>query len=96
MARSRPEGQLLQVRVHPGARRSAIEGWHGPALRVSVTASPSEGRANRAVAELLAAACGVAPSSVELVTGASSRDKRFRVGSLSLGELRARLVRARA
>lgn len=93
---ARPEGGLLQVRVTPRARRSEIGGWHGGALRVSVTAAPSDGRANRAVAELLAEAFGVPRASVELVGGAASRDKRFRVGGLSLDDLRARLARAGA
>jgi len=87
----RPERGLLPVRVLPRARRSAVQGWRGTALRVSVTAAPTDGQANRAVAELLAGAFGVSVSAVELIRGASSRDKLFRVGQLSLGELRARL-----
>jgi len=96
MARAtRTEGGLLSVRVHPRARRSGVQGWQGAALRVSVTAAPSDGQANRAVAELLAATFGVSVSAVELVRGASSRDKLFRVGRLSLDDLRARLDGAR-
>ena len=72
--RPRPEG-LLHVRVQPKARESAIVGWHGDALRVRVTAAPEDGRANRAVIELLARALDVQPSSITLVRGASSRDK---------------------
>ena len=92
---ARPEPGLLEVRVAPRARRSLVVGWRAGALRVSVTAPPTDGRANRAVAELLAAAFGVAPSSIELVSGAGARDKRFRVGSLSLDELRARFASSR-
>lgn len=86
------EGQLLHVRVQPRASRNEVVGWQGTALRVRVTAAPTDGRANRAVAELLAAACRVAPSAVELVRGAATRDKLFRVGDLSLDALRARLA----
>src|SRR5215831_3687912 len=92
----RPEGDLLAVRVHPRARRSEVAGWRGSALRVSVTAAPSEGRANRAVTELLAKSLGVAASAIELVSGASGRDKLFRVGRLSIDEVRARLGQPRA
>ncbi len=92
----RPEPALLAVRVAPRARRSLVVGWRAGALHVSVTAPPSDGRANRVVADLLAAAFGVAPSSVELVRGAGARDKHFRVGTLSLDELRARFARPRA
>jgi uncharacterized protein (TIGR00251 family) len=88
---TRPEGALLHVRVQPRAARAGIAGWQGTALRVRVTAAPVDGRANRAVGALLAEALGVPPSSVELVRGASGRDKLFRIPGLSPEELRARL-----
>ena len=88
---ARPDGGLLPVRVQPRARRNAVEGWREAALRVCVTAPPTGGDANRAVAALLAETFGVPASRVELVAGASGRDKLFRVGDLSLAELRARV-----
>ena len=97
MARaSRPEGSLLPVRVEPRARRSEVGDWQGSALRVRVTAAPADGDANRAVMDLLARAFGVPRSSVQLVKGAASREKLFRVGHLSIDELRARLRPVRA
>jgi uncharacterized protein len=83
---------LLAVRVVPRASRDEIAGWHGDVLRLRVTAAPTDGRANAAVVALLAAAAGVPPSAVELVRGATSRDKLFRVGQRSLAELRSRLA----
>jgi hypothetical protein len=96
MKAPRPEGRLLTVRVEPRAPRSEVAGWRGSALRVRVTAPPADGEANRAVAALLARTFGVALSSVELVKGARSRDKVFRVSQLSVDDLRARLPEARA
>ena len=96
MRSSRPEGTLLAVRVQPRAPRTGVEGWRGGALAVRVTAAPTAGRANRAVTELLADAFDVPASAIELVSGARGRDKLFRVGALTLDELRARLERARA
>jgi len=87
---ARPDNQLLHVHVKPRARQSAVGPWHGTTLRVRVRAAPADGEANRAVAELLADAFGVSASAVELVSGARSRDKLFRVGRLCLGDLRAR------
>jgi uncharacterized protein YggU (UPF0235/DUF167 family) len=66
-------------------------GWQGDILRVRVTAPPTDGRANHAVAELLARACAVSPSSVELVRGAAARDKLFRIARLGAADVRARL-----
>jgi uncharacterized protein (TIGR00251 family) len=83
--------ELLRVRVQPGATRDEVLGWREDALRVRVAAPPHDGRANRAVTRLLAAALGVAPSTVVLVRGAAARDKFFRVRSLDAGAVRARL-----
>ena len=79
MSPRNPEAVLLHVRVQPKARANAVKGWHGAALRVSVTAAPEDGKANRAVIELLAETFDVAPSSIDLVRGAASRDKLFRL-----------------
>jgi uncharacterized protein (TIGR00251 family) len=79
MSPQNPEAVLLHVRVQPKARANAVKGWHGAALRVSVTAAPEDGKANRAVIALLAETFDVAPSSIDLVRGAASRDKWFRL-----------------
>ena len=81
----------LAVRVQPGASRDEIVGWRGAALRVRVSAPPQDGRANAAVTRLLAAALGVAPSTVELVRGAGGRDKMYRFRTLDVAAARARL-----
>ena len=85
-----PEGGLLHVRVQPRAPRDEVVGWQGATLRARVSAPPEDGRANHAVAALLAATFGVPRASVALVRGAASRDKWFRVGTLDLATLRAR------
>ncbi len=89
--RPAPDAALLSVRVQPRASRDEVVGWQGAALRVRVSAPPTDGRANGAVAALLAAACGVPVSAVHLVRGHASRDKVFRVGALSVPAIRARL-----
>ncbi|MBC7158183.1 MAG: DUF167 domain-containing protein, partial [Rhodobacteraceae bacterium] len=48
-------------------------------LSVRTTARPEAGRANAAVQALVARALGVAPSRLALVSGATARDKRFRL-----------------
>jgi hypothetical protein len=79
MKRPAPEAALLRVRVQPKARANAVLGWRGEALRVTVTAAPEDGKANRAVIELLAATLSVPSSSISLVRGVTSRDKWFRL-----------------
>ena len=79
MNRPAPEAVLLHVRVQPKARQNAVMGWRGEALRVSVTAAPEDGTANRAVIELLADTLALPAASISLVRGATSRDKWFRL-----------------
>lgn len=71
------EGRLA-VRVTPGARSESLEVAHGKLL-AKVRAKPQDGAANAAVTRLLAAALGLAPSRIELLRGASSREKLFRI-----------------
>lgn len=92
MTSVRPDAALVRLRVHPRAARNEIVAWHDDALRVRVTAPPVGGEANAAVRQLLARHLGVAPSAVEVVRGAHSRDKLVRVVGLSLAAVRARLA----
>ena len=87
-----PSGSILRVRVSPGARREAILGCHGTALRLAVSAPPDQGKANEAVRALLAAVLDRPLWRVEVVSGPSSRDKRIAVDGLPPEEVRARLA----
>lgn len=72
-------GLLVEVHVQPRAGRRGLTGRHGDAVRIRVTAPPTEGRANEETARVLAEALGVAPGTVTLVHGGRSRHKRFAV-----------------
>jgi uncharacterized protein (TIGR00251 family) len=71
------EGCVIAVRAQPGARRNAVVGEQNGALKIAVTAPPDKGRANKAIEEVLAEALGLKKSQVALVSGPTSRDKRF-------------------
>ena len=86
-----PAGVSFPVRATPRAKRNAVDGLKGDALKVYVTAPPEDGRANAAVIELLADALGVKRRQVEILAGATSRDKVVRVTGLSLVEITAKL-----
>jgi uncharacterized protein len=81
----------LRVRVTPGARESAIGEWQGDLLRLKVREPAEKGRANEAVARLLAKALDVPPTNVTLKRGATSREKHFEIEGLDDAELRRRL-----
>jgi uncharacterized protein (TIGR00251 family) len=82
---------LVRVRVTPGAARDEVAGRRDGLLLVRVTAPPVEGKANRAACRLLAKLTGVPPSRVEVVRGASSREKTIRLGGIEPAEAAARL-----
>ena len=76
-ALARP-GAEIAVRVTPKASRNAVV-VEGNLIRVYVTTVPEDGKATAEVHKLLAKAMGIAKSRLELVRGATSREKVFRV-----------------
>jgi uncharacterized protein (TIGR00251 family) len=85
------EGLILPVRAQPGARKTGVLGEQGVALKVAVTAPPEDGRANKALVEALRDLLNRKRSEVELLSGATSREKRFLIRGLSRAELEQRL-----
>lgn len=70
---------VLIVHAQPGAKQSGFAGAHGDAVKVRLAAPPLDGRANKELCRFLAAACGVAPSAVEITSGEGARAKRVRI-----------------
>jgi uncharacterized protein len=84
-------GATFAVKIHPRAKKNAITGEIGDALKVSLTAPPIENRANQACIEFFAKLLNVPRSSVTIASGQSSRNKVIRVAGLSAEALRERL-----
>jgi uncharacterized protein YggU (UPF0235/DUF167 family) len=81
----------LAIKVVPGASRDEIAGWLGDTLKIRVVAPPERGRANAAVEALLAAALGLPPGCVRVVTGRSSARKAVVIEGLTATEVAQRL-----
>jgi uncharacterized protein len=84
-------GTTFAVKVHPGARKNAITGEAGDALKVSLTAPPVGGRANEACIEFFADLLQLPRSSITIASGQSNRNKVIHIAGLSAAELRQRL-----
>jgi len=69
------EGWLLSVHAQPGAKKSAVAGLHGDALKIRVAAPPVEGKANDALTAFVAKSLGLPKRAVSIVKGDSSREK---------------------
>jgi uncharacterized protein len=89
--RDTPSGATFQVKVHPRARKKAITGVVGDALKMALTAPPVEGRANEACIAYLAEFLNVPRSSVTIAAGETSRQKLIRVAGLSAAQVELRL-----
>ena len=73
--------ETVVVTVKPGSRKGPlVEAAEDGSLTVYVRERAIEGKATEAVARVLAEHLGVPKSQVELISGATSRVKRFRVG----------------
>lgn len=81
------QGCVLPVKAQPGARKNAITGEFNGQLKVSVTAAPEKGKANKAIAALLAKTFGLAKSDVELVAGQTNAEKKFLLIGTSANEI---------
>ncbi len=86
------DGVRLRVYVRPGARKDAILGIHGDALKVSITSPPVGGAANRELRRFLAGTLDIPPSWVEILSGHTSRTKVLRIMGLSLDRVRTLLL----
>ncbi len=82
----------ITVKLHPRARKNAVTGEVGDALKVSLTAPPVDGKANQACIEFFAELLKVPRSSVTIASGQTSRRKVIRVAGLSAEEIRKRLA----
>jgi uncharacterized protein YggU (UPF0235/DUF167 family) len=65
----------MRIRVRPGSARPGVGGEQDGALVVRVSARAVDGKATAAALAAVAAAFGVRPGEVTLVTGAVSRTK---------------------
>jgi len=75
LIRDNGSGVFLSCHVQPGAKRTAVAGVYGTALKISLAAPPVDGKANKELCVFLAKKLGLAKSAVALVSGQTSRDK---------------------
>jgi uncharacterized protein len=85
------DGCTIAVRVHPGARKSAVTGLHAGAIKISLTTPPTDGRANEALIALLAELLRVPRTRISLVSGATNRSKLLRITGKSAAEVQTAL-----
>lgn len=81
------------VRVQPRSSRVGVDGVHGGALKVRVSAPPVDGAANAAVIEVIADWLEVPRRAVRIVSGERTRSKVVEVSGVPAQAVRRRLER---
>ncbi|MFT3743468.1 MAG: DUF167 domain-containing protein [Pyrinomonadaceae bacterium] len=81
----------FSVRVIPRSSKSEIAGEHDGSLKVRISAPPVDGAANAEIVRLFAKLLGVSKSSVEIVSGETSKNKRIRVSGLTATQFTERI-----
>lgn len=74
----------LSVRLTPNGGRDAIDGWERGAegaisVKARVSVPPEGGKANKALIALLSKALRVPKTSIDIVSGETSRTKNLRI-----------------
>ncbi len=86
-----PAGAVLNLRIVPRASKNAIQGEHGDALKVRLCAPPVDGAANASLVEFLADAFSLPRARVQLLSGATSRNKRVLLAGLPASAIQSKI-----
>jgi hypothetical protein len=86
------DGVVLAVKVVPGSSRDKVVGVLGDALKIATSAPAEKGKANAAAREILAGALGINGQYVQLIGGAASPRKKFRVAGLTAARIARKLA----
>jgi len=84
-------GDLI-VHVQPRAKRTAVVGEHGDAIKIRLAAPPVDGAANQELVRFLAERLGVRRSDVAIVRGGTGRRKTVRIVGMTASVARDQLL----
>ena len=82
------DGVSIGIRVQPRAGRNKVQGIYNGNLKVAIAAPPVDGEATNQCLRFLADLFDVSNSSVNLISGAQSRNKVFRINGVGVDDCR--------
>jgi uncharacterized protein (TIGR00251 family) len=98
MARSFKDGKkgtALAIRVSPRDKRNHIkEIMEDGTVKIGITASPVDGKANQALIKFLADILDVSPSSLEIIAGETSKNKLISIYDMDSGLMQEKILAA--
>ena len=77
---------IIKVKIVPGSSKNKIIGAYNDALKITITAPPVEGKANKKCIAYLAKYFDVAKSKIEIISGQTSKNKLIRIYDISQKE----------
>ncbi len=86
-------GIIIPVKVQPNASKERIIGEYNGQLKIAVTAAPEKGKANKAIIKLLAEKFGTKISSIRVISGETSREKKLFIEGAKASNVIARLTK---
>lgn len=82
---------ILKIKVVPNSSRDQISGWLDESLKVKLQAPPEDGKANKSLKCVLAAALRLGEKQITIECGERSPEKLVRIHGLSLEEAKSAL-----
>jgi uncharacterized protein len=80
----------ISVRVIPRSSKNVLQ-WDEGSIRARLTAAPVDGAANAALIELLSKRLDLPRRNIEIVRGATDRQKIIEIAGLTLEEVEQRI-----
>ena len=81
------DGVVLVVKLTPNASKNEIQGYCQDYVKIRVSAPPKENKANKKLLDFIRDWLRLSKSSVELVSGDKSRDKKILIKKIQYDEL---------
>lgn len=86
-------GCIIEIHAQPQAKKNEVVGLHNDRLKVKIKSPPVEGKANECLIEFLADLLNVSRSSVTLLSGETSRQKKLHVRGLFSAQVEPELLK---
>ena len=77
---------IVKVKIVPGSSKNKIIGVYNDSLKITITAPPVEGKANKKCIAYLAKYFYVAKSKIEIISGQTSKNKLIKIYDISKKE----------
>ena len=90
-SKSKPNTARIAVKVQPGSSADRLVGKTNEEWKITLTAPPVDGRANRACTEFLARLLGVPRAAVSIIRGETSRRKLVQITGMLQYEVERKL-----